>query len=261
MSGSHDPVVLFTNMYVLMINGKKLPGIVVILFLINQTIVIAQQTYQPESSQDAKNELDYVFGLDQRLCSGIAYPGIASGSVSGHPFWINTEWKFGSVVIDGELFDNLLLMYDISSNQLVLNTVNLNNQAMHICLDKYSISEFTLNDRRFIKFPGEVINDNNYFCEVCADGKISYLLIIDKVLAVSTGGSTDFKYKEYYANYLLIDDQLIRFKSRRMLYKLFPEHKQMLKKFISQNSLVPSAKNIEDRARLVNYCNSLITKP
>lgn len=250
-----------SNMYVLMIAGKKLPGMLVILFLLTQTIVIAQQTAQPESSQDAKNKLDQLFGLDQRLCSGVSYPGKLIGSVSGHPYWINSDWKDGSVVIEGELFDNLLLLYDVASNKLVLNTVNLNSQAINLCLNKHLISEFTLNDRRFIKFPGEDRDDNNYFCEVRADGKVSYLQIIDKVLAVATGGSTDFKYKEYFANYLLVDDQLIRFKSRRTLYNLFPEHKQKLKKFISQNSLAPSPKNIEDRARLVNYCNSLIPKP
>ncbi len=242
--------------------GKILFGVILFLFIINQTFVLAQYTDQPVSSLEVKEELDEIYGLDQTLCSGILYTSRVTGSVSGNPYWIDSEWKKGSVVIQNILFEDLLLKYDIESNDLVINTINLNNQPVKICLNKKLISEFTLDNHKFIKFPGKEINDNNYFCEALSEGKISLLQIKDKVLAVSnSSNSSDFTYKEYIKEYLLIDRQLIRFKGKRTLYKLFPEHKQNLKEFIFQNSLTPGRKNIQDRTKLVDYCNSLITKP
>jgi hypothetical protein len=239
--------------------GKIFSRIVLLFFLISHSVVMAQETNLPASSQDIKKDLDRIFGLDQDLCSGISYVGQATGSVAGHPYWIDSEWKTGSVIINNKLFENLLLKYDIAGNSLVLNTINLNGQAIHLCLNKYSISEFTMENRKFIRYPGDNISDNNYFCEVCFDGQIKYLLIKDKVLAVATGSSTDFKYKEYFSSYLIIDDQLIKFKSKRTLYKLFPDQKKKLRNFIFKNALTPGQKNIADRTRLIDYCNSLIT--
>lgn len=241
---------------------KLLSGIILFLFIINQTFVLAQETGQPVSSLEVKKELDKIFGLDQDLCSGIAYTNIVKGSVSGNPYWIDAEWKTGSVLIGNLLFEDLLLKYDIESNDLIINTINLNNQPLKICLNKKLISKFTLGNHQFIKFPGEKINDNNFFCEVLSEGKIIFLLIKDKTLSVSNSrNSSDFSYKEYRKSYLLLDGKLIKFKGKRTLYRLFPEHKQKLKKYISQNSLYPVSKNIQDRTMLVNYCNSLITKP
>lgn len=239
--------------------GKKLFGIVIVLILLSQYAVKAQQTNQAITSEEIKIGLDRIFGLDQRLVSGSSYPGSATGSISGHPYWIDSNWKDGSVLIDGVQYENLLLKYDISSNSLVLNTINLNSQAIQLSLNKNSVSEFTLDNRKFIRFQGKDHFSKHDFCEECVTGTLNYLQIRNKVLSVATGGSTDFKYKIYIADFLLLDNELIRFNSKRVLYKLFPEHKKEIKHFIFHNSLSPGRKNTDDRIRLIEYCNSLLS--
>lgn len=229
----------------------------VILILLHPGIVTAQSPGQTLSSSEVSNKLDMLYGLDQRLVSGSSYPGEALGSIIGHPYWIDSGWKKGRVVMDGVTFDNLLLKLDIESNDLVLNTSNLSNQSIQLCLQKERVSELVMDNRKFIKFPGEE-NNNFHFCEVCCEGQIIYIVTRNKTLAIASSGSADFKYKEYIKHYLLIDGEVIRFTGKRTLFNLFPDKKQELRRFINTNSISLSRKNTDDRSKLVEYFNSII---
>lgn len=238
--------------------GKKLYGIVVFLFLLSGTTILAQQTSQPVSSLYIKNQLDKIYGLDQRLISGKSYPGEVKGSIAGSPYWVDSEWKLGSVDINGVRFTNLLLKFDIVEDILVLNTSNLNKQTIQVCLNMNSISEFYLGEKKFIKFPVKDDSTKELFCQVCAEGKLSYLVTKSKTLAITSESATSYKYNEQINNYLLYEGRLIKFKGKRTIYKLFPELKQDIRKFSYQNALTMPRKNIVNRAILVEYCNQLI---
>ncbi len=238
--------------------GKKLYGIVLVLFLLSGYAVSAQQTNQPVSSIYVYNELDKIYGLDQRLISGKSYPGEVKGSIVGHPYWVDSDWKLGSVDIDGVMFTNLLLKFDIVEDILVLNTSNLNKQTIQVCLNMNTISEFYLGEKKFIVFP--MLDDSNkrVFCQVCAEGKLSYLVTKSKSMAITSESATSYKYNEQINNYLLYEGRLIKFKGKRTIYKLFPELKQDIRKFSYQNALTLPRKNIINRAILIEYCNLLI---
>ncbi|MDX2415263.1 MAG: hypothetical protein QNK33_08725 [Bacteroidales bacterium] len=231
---------------------------VVILILLFNGVLNAQTNNQKISSIQAREVLDKIYGLDQRLVSGRSYAGEAIGSIIGHPYWIDSSWKIGNVTINGVLFPNLLLKFDISEYDLVLNTSNLNNQSKQLCLNKNAISEFFLGDRKFIRFPGNDSLSKVEFCEVCAEGRLSYLVTRSKSMILSGGSSTDFKYREYIGNYLLFEGSLIKYKNKKTLYKLFPELKNELRNFIYQNAITITRKNTVNRERLVEYCNLLI---
>lgn len=233
-------------------------GIVVVLFLLSGTAVLAQQTSQAVSSLSVNHELDKIYGLDQRLVSGKSYPGEVKGSIVGHPYWVDSDWKLGSVDINGVRFTNLLLKFDIVDDILVLNTSSLNKQTIQVCLNINTISEFYLGEKKFIKFPVKDDSNKELFCQVCAEGKLSYLVTKSKTLAITSESSTSYKYNEQINNYLLYEGRLIKFKGKRTIYKLFPELKQDIRKFSYQNALTMPRKNIVNRAILVEYCNLLI---
>jgi len=238
--------------------GKIILPAVVIFILLFTGALNAQQSGQAISSTQAREALDKIYGLDQRLVSGRSYPGETKGSIIGHPFWIDSDWKTGKVCINGELFTNLLLRFDISVDELLLNTSNLNNQALQLCLNKNAISEFSLGERNFIEFPDYKINKEGKFCEICAEGKLSYLVTRKKSLIIASGSSTEFKYKENIGNYLLYEGRLIKYKNKRTIYKLFPDQKKELRRFVYQNALTTTRNNTFNRTRLVEYCNILI---
>jgi hypothetical protein len=220
--------------------------------------LLSQNINSPVTSEEVRSELDKLFGVDQRLVSGNFYIGARSGSVTGHPYYFDEKWKKGSVTIDGIKFEDLLLKFDIVSNSVVLNTYNLNNSSTHLCLNKEKISEFSMNRVKFIRLPRENRDKKIIFAQLCSEGSIDFLLVIDKDMVTANIGSTDFKYMDFYQNYLGYKGQIIKFKNIRTLFKLFPEFKSEIKKYLSGNNLTTRKKETHNRTMLVNYCNSLI---
>ncbi len=233
--------------------------LILVLSLLQGTFILfSQANNTPPTSQKILEELNNIYGADQRLVSGKIYHQAPYGSVSGHPFCISDEWKEGQVTMDGRVYKNLLLKYDIVNNELVLNTLNLNNTSFQIRLEKGNISSFKLDNRKFVIYPSTENDDNPLFCELVSSGPVDFLLLRSKEMRITSSGGTDFEYKEYYNNYLDKDGKLVSFKSRKSLFRLFPGHRKELRKYISQQALVLGRKNTDDRALLVDYCNRII---
>lgn len=220
----------------------------------------SQYTSKPVSSHDILKDMDVIYGADQRLASGPLYSTPPTGSVSGHPYYIDKEWKNGKVVLDNIVYDSLLLKYDIEKDELILNTINLNNKPLQVCLKTGSVTEFQLGNKYFVRHPYWKKPEQKVFYELAAGGDIDYLLLKTKEMQMTNTGINDFKYKEYLKSYLLKDGEMIRFRTKRSLFRLVPEHKDALKRFISRETLFLGRKNIKDRARLINYYNSLISE-
>lgn len=202
-----------------------------------------------------KEYLDRKYGADQKLVSGKIYHQAPYGSVSGHPFCLNDEWQEGEVTMDDRVYKNLLLKYDIVNNELVLNTLNLNNTSLQISLETGKISSFMMNKKKFVVYPGKNNEETPVFCELVSSGTVDFLLLRSKEMRLSSSGGTDFEYKEYYSNYLYKDGELISFRGRSSLFRLFPDHRKELRKYISQQALLLGKKDTDDRALLVDYCN------
>lgn len=203
--------------------------------------------------------LDPVYGVDQRLISGSLYNGPRRGSITGYAYFIDEAWKKGSVTIGNLTYDNLDLKYDIEKNKIVLKFTNINSSVMQISLKKENIDNFVMNGRLFVPYPGTHEYDTAKFCEVVVSGEMNYLILKTKVLFPLNGGTTDYIYIEYIKQFLLINNQLIPFKTRRSIYNLYPEHKQELRKYLRSQGIDPMKNRINDRKAMIKYCNQLIS--
>ena len=89
-------------------------------------------------------------------------------------------------------------------------------------------------------------------------GKLNYLVLKDKELSLTNGsGMTDYEYKENLKQYLHNEDNLIVFTGKRTLFRLDPGAKRQLKSFIRENQLTLKRRELENRARLVSYYNTI----
>ena len=238
---------------------KPVIWLLIILILISYRS-LAQSDGTPVSSSDIRKELDAIYGADTRLVSGLFYHNPPKGPVAGHPFCIDEEWKNGSVTLNGRLYDDLLLRYDVEDNELVLNTSKLNGKSLQICLNTEEISSFEMDGRKFVVFPSGKDEDKPVFCELATDGEIDFLIVRKKEIRIINSGGNTFEYKEYYDNYLLKDGELHKFRNRRSLFRLVPSIKKDLRRYANMQGLSPGRKNVEDRALLVNKCNNLLSE-
>lgn len=218
-----------------------------------------QSVSRPVSSDKFRETIDQVFGFDQRLVSGEFYIRPPAGTIIGHPYYIDGEWKIGSVIINGKKFDNLLLKYDIEENKLVLNTSNLNSVNLEICLRIKNITRFTLGDRVFIKSTEQDNTDEILFYELISDGEVKLLQLKRKKLMITTSGSIYYEYQESIYHYIMYNDTMEKFHGIRTVNKLFPQHKKALRKYAREHNLIFNKDNINDRIRLLRYCNLLLS--
>lgn len=229
------------------------------LILFPSKYILSQNINSPVPSDTVRLELDKLFGADQRLVNGDFYYVASSGSIGGHPYFFDEKWKEGNVTIGGIKYNNLLLKFDIASNNIVLKTHILDNSIIQFSLKKEKISEFSMDSAKFIRFPDEDNSKEIIFAQLCAEGSVDYLLVKNKKLVLTNNLFSDFMYEEDYQNYLRYKGQLIKFKNRKTLFNLFPEIKPAMKKYLNQNNLSTGRKDTQNITMLVNFCNSLLS--
>jgi hypothetical protein len=231
--------------------------IILIITILSTGAALSQGIEKAGESVVIKEHFDSLYNFDPRLVSGDYYQPKMSIS-DGHPFFISPEWKKGSVILDGTQFDNLLLKYDVSSNEIILNTKTLATYSLQMVLKKKHISSIEMGGRYFRPFTEKFQSDSSFFCEVLVRGEIEYLLLKSKYLSVVSGGISKYKYLTNQAEYLQINDSLYRYHGRRTLFKLFPQIKSELRDYLKAKNLKYTNLKIDDTVRLVTYCKSLL---
>ena len=242
----------------------QIPGLAGILLLPLLLIVITgsavgQQSSGNHTSQSLFHLYDQLFQVDSRLISGNFYQDPTPKSTEGHPYFGADQWNNGSVVIRGVEFDSLQLRYDIYTNELVINTLNFNNTNLQVALNKLNISSFTMNGKKFIPFPPSEAKTSGQFCEVLSEGPATLLLMQTKSLIVPANGNSIFSYDTYSRMYLLVKEKLNVYQGKHTLFRTFPECKTLLQNHIRTEKLKFRIGKFDSHARLVNYCNTLLT--
>lgn len=209
------------------------------------------------TSSDVHHYMQQMKGADPRLVSGPLYRGARKGSVTGHPYFIDSEWKSGYVVLDGVRFDSLLLKYDILENVLALNTANISSESLLLCVNMQRTERFGMEGRTFLPFPTESRKDKPRFSESLVEDSLSLLVLKTKTLKIE-GRGVDYIYETKENMYLLYQGNLHRFSNSRTLFKLFPELKGELKDYVRKQRLTFMKKNQLHAALLVGYCNDLL---
>ncbi len=231
-----------------------------ILILLFLPVAVSSQQSAGTISEQTRYHLDPVYGVDQRLVSGPLYNRILPGSVLGNPYFIDEEWKKGSVEFDDAVFENLNLRYDIEVNRIVLQFTNAHGSNMQIALENTAIKSMTVDGRRLVPFPGKFGTDTALFCEELAGGKLAYLVLRTKMMAVQTGtGNRGYYYREIVSQWLFSDSLLLPFRSKKNIFRLYPEHKQEIRQYLRSEKIYPSRWRMDDRAALVRYCNTILT--
>lgn len=240
-------------------NRSRYHRIIILLIFIPLNLYTVAQDKTMSRSAEIAAYYDLVYGADQRLISGAYYYGPLRGTIFGNPYYFDSEWKKGSVFINGVLFENLDLKYDIEKNMLAINFSTIHNSEYQIALNNEKIEYFYIGDRLFKPYPGSNQYDKMKFCEVMTEGRISYYVLKTKFLNVSSEAQNNaYQYKIETKQFLIKDSLVFNFKNRRDLFKLVPENKTAIKKFKREKGHFFLQKYISDRSEIVSYSNSLV---
>jgi len=181
--------------------------------------------------------MDGAYGQDQELVNGMQYYDRHPRSL-GHPYLLEGRVHQGSVTIRDQLYNNVMLRYDIHSQQIEVEYATLNGAFNRVVLVGDRVNEFTIGTRRFCNLKLEEAEE---FFQVIGEGRLIVYIRWEKRL-VPVSGNSQF-IEEFTApkrSYLLqLDGSIATFQNKKSLVKLFPDQKQkQLKRLIRSNHLV-----------------------
>ncbi len=180
--------------------------------------------------------LDSKYGKNQLLYQGELY--VANKRCDfGNPFLFTTTAQVGKISYDNNIYTNLLLKYNASSQRLVLVFIDNFGAERYIMLNGEKVDWFYLGDNYFVKNRYDVIKEK-FYEEIDGINNIKCLLSYKKKYGFENRtGNAGFGYSDLtIKKYLLIDKTPILFKNKKDFLKLLPLNFQPLaQKYIKNN--------------------------
>ncbi len=210
----------------------------------------AEQTY---------NKIIADLGNDQVLSNGIFYENTSRNDL-GYPYFKEDEFKKGYIVLRNKRYDNLLIKYNIFTQEVLV--VNPKHKPQFAFLPPVDfISEFGFDNYTFDQFltPDSTIS----YQQVIYDNQVGcyYQWSKNRVDSHHNVNYSAFKYTEDKAKrFLKLNEELFSYHNNGSFVKLFPEELAIdIKDYLKSNKIKVNKASDETVRDLLAYCEQLIT--
>jgi hypothetical protein len=177
--------------------------------------------------------------------------------VKGDQFLFTSALLPGTVTIEGRLFRNVLVSYDIYKDELLA----MNNNGLMIQLNKEKIDEFNFeyNFRRyqFENLEADSLNNLEGYVNVLFDGKMSLFVKYWKEIDML---AVENKYDQFYQVhriYLRKEGIIYPIRGKRYFLKHLSDRKQQVRNFIKTNKLQVTKKDPDSFVPVLEYYTNL----
>jgi len=133
-------------------------------------------------------------GEQSPLYNGREYVEYSGTIQVGHPFYHTTEFTKGSIIYEGMLFNDAMILYDIVKDKVIIRHFN---QIFRIDLPVEKIQEFHLLNHHFIRlYPDSAGVIEEGFYDRMYEGKIKLFIKRKKLLVEERSGTDLLKVAE-----------------------------------------------------------------
>ena len=174
----------------------------------------------------------YAYGLDQDLVNGVQYSNRYIRS-QGHPYFLEDRFENGSVSINGKIYQNVQLKYDLLSQDVeIKHKKYLDGNYRYVTIsdrmEAFSLGEYEFRKLKIQEEPEryyQVINTRHFTCFVYWEKKL--IPLDNSVIYIDHFTNPMFYY------WLELNGETIAFNNRRTFARLFPMNmqKKILKLF------------------------------
>ena len=158
-----------------------------------------------------------------------------SVNIKGHPFFETDQMQTGTIFYDGTLYENVPLLFDIVSKQVIINRYHDN---LKIKLLNQKIKYFTLAGHRFeniFSAEGRDESITNTFYDIMYNGKGSVLVKRIKHIKNSLKAEDPASFAEEDELYVRKGKNLYAIDSKNSVLQAFSDKKDAVKTFIRKN--------------------------
>jgi hypothetical protein len=177
--------------------------------------------------------------------------------VQGDQFLFSKEFMPGSISISGKTFPNILLKYDIFSDEILTPV----DSGKILQLNKELVDSFSLvfqnKKYRFTKIMDDSQKRFKSFVNVIYEGKTAlYVKYNKKIDRSSIEGKSDNFYQTSLI-YFVKDNSVYTISKKGNLFTILKKDKSQIKDFIKKNKLKVSKKEPESFAQVIIFYDSL----
>jgi len=238
--------------------GKWLLIAVFVFVLFNKGI--SQETVQNKiDNSDLYSLIEKNYGSNPVAINGIYHEDYYRNAI-GHPFLNENQFVTGYVVIHNKRFDDIQLKYNVYNQNIVIRHDTGVGNPLEIIPPNEFISEFRINGRLFRKYRDETGKEK--FFQVVHDGSVKCLFYWSKERTDSFHDTRMLSYRfneEVRKSYMIINHNLLRFKSKGNFFNLFPaKYKPELITFCRKEAINPVKSADAALGKLIGYYEKLI---
>ena len=169
--------------------------------------------------------VENAYGLDQDLVNGIQYSNRYMRS-EGNPYFQEDSFKNGSVSINGKIYQNVQLKYDLFSQRVEIKHDKILGRNYRYITISDRMEAFSLGEYEFRKLNIQETPERYY--QVINTGHFTCLVHWEKELVPLDNSAIyidHFTHPRHYY-WLELNGEIIAFNNRRTFARLFPKNMQ-----------------------------------
>jgi hypothetical protein len=178
-------------------------------------------------------------------------------SIKGNPFLFSDKFLNGSVIMNGKLFQNLKLRYDIFNDEVMIITGNNNILQLNKDMVEGFTMEYENRSCEFSKIESESIKNLTGYTGVLYKGKTNLIVKYSKELARSDDGKIYDSFLQVNKIFVLKGDTINQIKGKKDLIRLLSDKKQRVSSYIRTNRIKISVNEPESLIAVLKFYDSL----
>jgi len=174
-----------------------------------------------------------------------------------HPYFGSNDWVFGSVHYDGYLYEQVPLLYDLQTDQVLTESFS---RSSTMKLIKERVKYFTIPGHKFVSQPDSSLHHGFY--ELLYDGRTKVYARHIKVLQETINQQVivhDFEEKTRY--YIYKDGAYFHVRSKSSIQGVFADQKRDLNQLMSKNKIRFRRNREQYIVRMAEFYDRIPTKP
>lgn len=220
------------------------------------------QTLEPDStaSPDVKNALvvyNASLANQLRLYNGKEYKEYQYSFELGQPFFFHSDWSKGTVMYDGGFYKDVSILYNIVTDQLIIQN---HHNFSKIQLIKDKVASFSLLGHSFINIPRDSLLSTNLkpgYYDILSTGNITLLARRTKNIQETVRQTVEHKIygKDHF--YVKKNNNYVPIQTKKSFLELFPDKKKEIQQYIRKNKLRFRKDQENVMFKVVAYYNQL----
>lgn len=192
-----------------------------------QAILYHRQAYQT------------LMGQNTRLYNGTDYKEvILNPQDKGHPYFASTEWQKGFIEYDGQLYENVDLMYDIVGDKILTRQYAM-SKKIELIADR--VRSFSINGHTFIyvsRSDSSTKLPPGFYNKLAAGEVSAYVKRKKRFYEYIDSRQIVKDYKDETTYYLLKNGTVFPIKTKKELYRVMGVKKSLVKSEFRERNMV-----------------------